>query len=863
MRALTPFSRLAATLGLLVLGLLLQTACIPKEFTMKKPPASPTAKDYPKDGSVYLLRRTRVRISGDGLSYEENTHHQIKVLAKRRAGMSHTIYIPYNNGMEKVSRFAARVVRPGGKWKSYAIRTGDMPSSRTFSALNFTSRRWKAASVMFPTVNSVVEYRYTKSGNSWSLYPQRLQGLQPVKKAVYQVSVPRDIKMRSKVFDGIQFPGSRVKYNKTTDPNDSSRDLHTWEADNIPAIRNQESRGPALIAQLLRVQNVFESYRVREYEGKRRNWNDVAAFYTQLVEKRDQPTSKVKSFTQDLVKDAKTKDEKVRKIYDFVTNKIRYIAVGIGLGGWQPQSAEFTLTQRYGDCKAKATLFKAMLAVVGVKAQHVLVRTRELGNIDSKFPADYAIFNHVITYLPGYNGGKYMDTTNVGTHFGTLPSNDFGASMLVIDGNKGSLKTNGLASAEGKLKHNRYVFTRFKKRIEVEWTQRLTGTNRIALMKKIDKGELSKEADKKKWAKRQVMGLFRKVGRMVRMGANPKGLKISSVSATHDKGKKLVETKISFVLPTRKTKQRIVYVPMKWAQTGMVSTSILKERKDLPVVGGVSIGKHINEVVFKRWEPLEVPDNASVNNTYVKYQLTCEKKDQYVSYRRDILFPRPDVALADHSSFRKSFEKIREADRRILILRKGYGDKDKDGVKDNVDKCPLQPGPAKFDGCPDRDHDGIIDKKDACPDVKGVASDDAEKNGCPKIVLVKVTKTEIKILQKIFFRFGSSRIQRRSFKVLDQVAQVLDSRQEIRVRVEGHTDNVGSKRGNLRLSKRRAASVRRYLIKKGVDKKRLDSEGYGMSKPLVKNNSRKNRAKNRRVQFSILSKDKDKKDAKK
>ncbi|TNE49157.1 MAG: DUF3857 domain-containing protein [Deltaproteobacteria bacterium] len=865
MRALTPFSRLAATLGLLVLGLLVQTGCLPAEFKMKRPPASPSAKDYPKDSSVYLLRKTKIRISDDGYSYEENTHHQIKVLTKRSAGMMRRVYIPYNNGLETVSKFAARIVRPGGKWKSYAVRTSDVPFSRMYASRNFSSRRWKAASLMFPTVNSVVEYRYTKNGNSWSLYPRRLQSGLPVKRSVYQVSVPSGVKMRSKVFDGVGFPGSRVKYTKTTDPDDASRELHIWEAVNVPALKTNEPNTYSWVSLPLRVQNVFGTYRLRKYEGQGKTWNDIAAFYTKLVEDRDQPSDTVKKFTEELVKDAKanTQEEKIRTIYKFVNDKIRYISVGIGLGGWQPQSAEFTLTQRYGDCKAKATLFKAMLAVVGVKAQHVLVRTRQLGRIDPNFPADYAVFNHVVTYLPGYQGGKLFDTTNVGTHFGYLPGGDSGASMLIVDGNKGTFKVNGFPSAEDNVNHNRYVFTRYKKRIEAEWTHHMTGSYRLGLMEKLRKGKLAKADAQKKWAKGQIMGLVRRMGKSVRLGVNPKKLEITSVSLNDDKAKKAVTVKIAFKVPTRKTKNRVVYVPMQWSQTGNASTAILKERKRFDVFGGLQVGKHINEVIFKRWEPVEVPENASVNNTYVKYQLACEKKDQYISYRRDILFSKPDIALADHASFRKAFEQVREADRRILILRKGYGDKDKDGVKDNVDKCPLTPGPAKYDGCPDRDGDGIIDKLDACPDVKGVANEDKTKNGCPKIVLVKVTKTEIKILQKIFFRFGRANIRRKSFKVLDQVAEVLNSRKEIRVRIEGHTDNVGRKRSNLRLSKRRAASVRRYLVKKGVDEKRLDSEGYGMSKPLVPNTSRKNRAKNRRVQFSILKKDDEKKDDKK
>lgn len=181
-----------------------------------------------------------------------------------------------------------------------------------------------------------------------------------------------------------------------------------------------------------------------------------------------------------------------------------------------------------------------------------------------------------------------------------------------------------------------------------------------------------------------------------------------------------------------------------------------------------------------------------------------------------------------------------------------WPDTDGDGLTDNIDKCPKVPGPKENQGCPDtdRDGDGIVDRLDKCPDVPGVK----ELQGCPKKVLVEVTEKEIKILQKIQFRTGSATILRQSFEILDQVVSVMKSRPKIRVRIEGHTDNVGGVPYNLRLSKRRAASVLQYLTKRGkIAKDRLESEGYGMSKPLLPNTSKENRAKNRRVQFTVLN----------
>lgn len=181
-----------------------------------------------------------------------------------------------------------------------------------------------------------------------------------------------------------------------------------------------------------------------------------------------------------------------------------------------------------------------------------------------------------------------------------------------------------------------------------------------------------------------------------------------------------------------------------------------------------------------------------------------------------------------------------------------WGDTDGDGLKDNVDQCPKEPGPKESQGCPDkdRDKDTVVDRKDNCPDIPGPPSN----QGCPKKVLVKVDRKtgRILLLEKVYFKTASAVILRRSYPILKQVVAVMSSNPKIKIQVQGHTDSRGSARYNLKLSQRRTRSVRRYLINKGgIDGSRLTAKGYGESKPIATNRTRKGRAKNRRVEFHI------------
>ncbi|MFA6582197.1 MAG: thrombospondin type 3 repeat-containing protein [Paludibacter sp.] len=178
-------------------------------------------------------------------------------------------------------------------------------------------------------------------------------------------------------------------------------------------------------------------------------------------------------------------------------------------------------------------------------------------------------------------------------------------------------------------------------------------------------------------------------------------------------------------------------------------------------------------------------------------------------------------------------------------------DTDGDGVADYLDKCPNTPaaafGKVGLDGCPiDTDGDGIADYLDKCPKISGTTSN----NGCPEVK--KEVKTLFKkALQGIQFETGKANIKPSSFNLLNQIANALILNPTYLIEVQGHTDNVGGDDYNMNLSNERAASVRAYLISKGVSEVKITSKGYGETTPLASNNTSAGKAMNRRVEFVV------------
>lgn len=175
-------------------------------------------------------------------------------------------------------------------------------------------------------------------------------------------------------------------------------------------------------------------------------------------------------------------------------------------------------------------------------------------------------------------------------------------------------------------------------------------------------------------------------------------------------------------------------------------------------------------------------------------------------------------------------------------------DTDKDGINDEEDKCPTVPGLARYQGCPipDTDGDGVNDEEDKCPNLAGVK----ENQGCP-LIKEEVKKKVDYAAQNILFVTGSYRLAAKSFKGLDEVVKILNDNPDMKLAIDGHTDNVGKDDFNQTLSENRANAVKQYFISKGISESRIAAAGYGETMPIADNKTAAGRQKNRRVELKL------------
>ena len=168
-------------------------------------------------------------------------------------------------------------------------------------------------------------------------------------------------------------------------------------------------------------------------------------------------------------------------------------------------------------------------------------------------------------------------------------------------------------------------------------------------------------------------------------------------------------------------------------------------------------------------------------------------------------------------------------------------DSDRDGVPDSLDKCPGTPIGVEVDGfgCPevvqvDSDGDGVYDNGDECPDTPVGAIVDGRGCWVVKGVQFDYKKWNVKP------QFNSN---------LDNIENILIKNPGLKIKIEGHTDDIGSMKYNIDLSGKRAQAIKDYLVDKGIDSSRITTTGLGYAQPIADNETPGGRALNRRAEI--------------
>ncbi len=230
-------------------------------------------------------------------------------------------------------------------------------------------------------------------------------------------------------------------------------------------------------------------------------------------------------------------------------------------------------------------------------------------------------------------------------------------------------------------------------------------------------------------------------------------------------------------------------------------------------------------------------------STYVRLGLGRMKNDTGLNYEREqdnhLMFGAGlEYGLGDGFAVRADLDMYdKDAQLMTISLLKRFGKSESVKV---VEQKP-EPLPVVIEPPKDNDSDGIFDPQDQCPDTAPGEKVDAK--GCVLEMVIE--------LKGVTFALNSAELVGESDKILDEMAETFKRYPDQHVKVAGHTDSQGDAAYNLRLSARRANTVREYLVGKGVNTDMLTSKGYGEESPVADNSTAEGRALNRRVELHL------------
>jgi outer membrane protein OmpA-like peptidoglycan-associated protein len=119
--------------------------------------------------------------------------------------------------------------------------------------------------------------------------------------------------------------------------------------------------------------------------------------------------------------------------------------------------------------------------------------------------------------------------------------------------------------------------------------------------------------------------------------------------------------------------------------------------------------------------------------------------------------------------------------------------------------------------------------------------------------IIKYQPPKYFTLDNVYFDVNKATLREKSYAELNELLEYMNRRKSVRVEIAGHTDSSGDDEYNQELSRRRAERVKQYLVSKGISSSRIEAKGYGESRPVADNNTKKGKQKNRRTEVHIIS----------
>lgn len=380
-------------------------------------------------------------------------------------------YYEFYDGMSNISRF--HIKNRSNKKAYYSVED----EAYTSSGLFHNDSRVKYTIIDFPEF--AYEYNFTVHKNYkdikyfTSIY---FNDEYPVNRKEIIINVPDWLDVE---FKEINFDGYDIEKTITADSR-KKLTIHTYIIKDVISYTEEENtQGPSYIYPHLLV--LAKSHnKQKETTNIFKSTQDQYNWYKSLVNGLENKNDSYKNKVVELTKNIKTDEEKIKNIYYWVQDNIRYIAFENGIAGFKPDEASSVYTKRYGDCKGMANLTKAMLTEAGFDARLTWIGTKHIA-YDYSTP-NLAVDNHMICTLMLDGKTIYLDATEKYNSFGEYANRIQGKQVLIENGDKYLLNNVPETTADSNLVVTNYNVTINGEDLKAVVSKNFKGESRAELL---------------------------------------------------------------------------------------------------------------------------------------------------------------------------------------------------------------------------------------------------------------------------------------------------------------------------------------------------------------------------------------------
>ena len=382
-------NRTGLTVGLL--GAVYLLTCVPQAIAGDAPQwmhalvNAPLPAHDEKTNAVVLYEEVNVNVqSADKIKTLVRRAYKILRPDGREEGI---VSVHYNSPGQKVKSLHGWCIPAQGK--DYEVKDKealDVSRPGVDGGELIDDSRTKLLRIPAPDPGNIIGYEYELEEQPLVLQEGwQFQRVSPLREGHYSLQLPA----------GWEYKALWLNYPEVK-PTQAGNNQWQWTVSDVKGVRPEEEMPPF---KGVAGEMVLSFFPPEGPLGKGfSNWREMGTWYKGLTTGRRDASPELKQKVAALTANAPTLLDKMRVIANFVQNDVRYVAIELGIGNFQPHPATSIFLHRYGDCKDKATLMSSMLSEMGVDSYYVVINSHR-GSVAAETPANAEAFNHVITAI--------------------------------------------------------------------------------------------------------------------------------------------------------------------------------------------------------------------------------------------------------------------------------------------------------------------------------------------------------------------------------------------------------------------------------------------------------------------------------